>query len=170
MANRYFVISLSARNGRLAAVDQGARQALSRALAQSGLGRAPQATGRHAIPLPNLAGGGLVASVLPLDWRLGRNPLAALPGGTAVIVQDPATPSTPPLEAFGELYRLTAAELRVLEHVGDGRTPQDTADQLGISLTTVKTHLQKLFAKTNTNRQADLVHLLAQSTPPLRSR
>lgn len=162
--------SLSARNGRLAAVDQGARQTLSRALAQSGLGKAPQATGRHAVPLPNLAGGGLIASVLPLDWRLGRNPLASLPGGTAVIVQDPATPSTPPFEAFGELYGLTAAELRVLEHVGDGRTPQDTADQLGISLTTVKTHLQKLFAKTNTNRQADLVHLLAQSTPPLRGR
>lgn len=162
--------SLSARSGRLAAVEQGARQALSRALTQSSLGKAPSTTGRHAIPLPNLEGGGLIANVLPLEWRMGRNPLASLPGGTAVIVQDPATPSTPPLEAFGQLYGLTAGELKVLEHVGDGRTPQDTADQLGISLTTVKTHLQKLFAKTNTNRQADLVHLLAQSTPPLRSR
>jgi DNA-binding CsgD family transcriptional regulator len=42
------------------------------------------------------------------------------------------------------------------------------ASALGISEATVKTHLQRLFAKTATNRQADLVKLLAAHTSPLR--
>ena len=32
---------------------------------------------------------------------------------------------------------------------------------LGVAATTVKTHLARLFAKTGTNRQADLVKLVA---------
>ena len=58
----------------------------------------------------------------------------------------------------------------VLEHVADSRSPQETADRLGVSVNTVKTHLQKIFAKTNTARQADLVRLVARSTAPLKSK
>jgi DNA-binding CsgD family transcriptional regulator len=38
---------------------------------------------------------------------------------------------------------------------------------LGISETTVKTHLQRVFDKTGTNRQADLVKLVAGFLNPL---
>src|SRR6266850_2217462 len=74
------------------------------------------------------------------------------------------------LEAIGLLYGLTAAERNVLEHVAASHTPQETADRLGVSINTVKTHLQKIFAKTNTTRQADLVRLVARSTAPLKSK
>ena len=84
-------------------------------------------------------------------------------------MQDPAVPAAPPLSAFAELYGLTATETRVLDHLARGRTPQEAADVLGVGLTTVKTHLQKLFAKTGTGRQTELVQLLARSTPPLRA-
>jgi DNA-binding CsgD family transcriptional regulator len=57
----------------------------------------------------------------------------------------------------------------VLEHIAGGEPPQETADELGISITTVKTHLQKIFAKTDTGRQADLIQLLQRHTSPLRS-
>jgi DNA-binding CsgD family transcriptional regulator len=43
----------------------------------------------------------------------------------------------------------------------------DTAEALGIGQATVKTHLHRLFRKTGTNRQADLVRLVAGFSPPL---
>jgi DNA-binding CsgD family transcriptional regulator/PAS domain-containing protein len=160
--------ALKSRDGRLVANRSGAREALSRALDQSIAGKAPPASGQYAVPLPDEDGAGLIANVLPLEWRDGRNPLAALPGAAAVIIQDPATPAAPPMEAFAELYGLTSAEHKVLEHVAEGQPPQETADRLGVSLATVKTHLQKIFAKTNTARQADLISLVARSTAPLK--
>ena len=55
-------------------------------------------------------------------------------------------------------------------NIADSHSPQETADHLGVSINTVKTHLQKIFAKTNTARQADLVRLVARSTAPLKSK
>jgi len=76
--------------------------------------------------------------------------------------------------AFGFGWRFrpaaNAAERKVLEHIADGKPPQETADHLGISVNTVKTHLQKIFAKTNTGRQADLIHLVTRSTAPLKAK
>jgi DNA-binding CsgD family transcriptional regulator/PAS domain-containing protein len=160
--------ALKSLNGRLTTARPGPRETLSRALAESMSGHAPPRTGQYSVPLPDDVGGGLIANVLPLEWREGRNPLAALRGVTAVIVQDPAERRAPPLEAFASLYGLTFAEQKVLEHIAGGEPPQQTADELGVSITTVKTHLQKIFAKTATGRQADLVQLLERHTSPLR--
>jgi DNA-binding CsgD family transcriptional regulator/PAS domain-containing protein len=161
--------ALKSRDGHLVAARPQVRDALSRALQESTAGRAPATSGQHAIPLPDDEGSGLIANVLPLQWRDGRNPLAALPGAAAVIIQDPAE-GAPPVEAIGLLYGLTAAERNVLEHVAASHTPQETADRLGVSVNTIKTHLQKIFAKTSTARQADLVRLVARSTAPLKSK
>lgn len=160
--------ALKSLNGRLTTTRPGPRETLSRALAESMSGHAPSRTGQYSVPLPDDEGGGLIANVLPLEWRKGRNPLAALRGVTAVIVQDPAERRAPPLEAFASLYGLTFAEQKVLEHIAGGEPPQQTADELGVSVTTVKTHLQKIFAKTSTGRQADLIQLLERHTSPLR--
>ena len=162
--------ALKSKDGRLVAARPHARDALSRALEESSAGRAPLTSGQHAIPLPDEEGSGLIANVLPLQWRDGRNPLAALPGAAAVIIQDPAEGAPAPMEAIGLLYGLTAAERNVLEQVAACHTPQETADRLGVSVNTVKTHLQKIFSKTNTARQADLVSLVARSTAPLKAK
>ncbi len=161
--------SLKATNGRLAAVQPRARESFSRALSLSVEGKAPPTTGRHFIALPGAEGAGFVANILPLQWHQGRNPLPSLPGAAAVIVQDPAASAEIPTEALAELYGLTRAEGRVLELIARGQTPQDAADVLGVTLTTVKTHLQKVFAKTETARQAELVQLVTRMSPPLRA-
>jgi DNA-binding CsgD family transcriptional regulator len=44
---------------------------------------------------------------------------------------------------------------------------RESASVLGISETTVKTHLQRLFEKTTTSRQADLVRLVAGYASPV---
>jgi DNA-binding CsgD family transcriptional regulator len=161
---------LQASHGRLVATQSRARDRLSQALAQSVAGKAPLSTGQHAIALPGEEGGGFVANVLPLQWKNGRNPLASLPGAAAVFVQDPAEAAMPHTQAFAALYGLSGAEERVLEHIVRGQTPQEAADELGVSLATTKTHLQKLFAKTNTGRQAALVQLFERSRPPVKTR
>jgi DNA-binding CsgD family transcriptional regulator len=162
--------AIRSRDGRLVATRSDARDALSRALDQSAAGRAPPATGQYAVPLPEEERSGLIANVLPLEWRESRNPLGSLPGVAAVIIQDPSASNASPMKAFGELYGLTAAESRVLELIADGYTPQDAADRLSLSLATAKTHLQRIFAKTNTGRQSELVRLIAQFTAPIKSR
>jgi DNA-binding CsgD family transcriptional regulator len=43
----------------------------------------------------------------------------------------------------------------------------EAAEELGIAETTVKTHLHRVFAKTGTTRQADLVRLVAGFASPL---
>jgi DNA-binding CsgD family transcriptional regulator len=42
----------------------------------------------------------------------------------------------------------------------------EAADLLGIHETTAKTHLQRIFGKTGTSRQAKLIQLLMAATPP----
>ena len=58
-------------------------------------------------------------------------------------------------------YRLTPTELRVLLAIVDSGRVSEVAATLGIAISTVKTHLGRLFSKTGTSRQADLVKLVA---------
>ena len=60
-------------------------------------------------------------------------------------------------------------EVRVLQAMMSVTGVSKTAAALGIAETTVKTHLQHLFAKTGVHRQADLVKLVAAHADPFRS-
>jgi len=72
-----------------------------------------------------------------------------------------------PLETIAGLFKLTPAELRVLMAIVEVGGVPEVAPVLGISETTVKTHLGRLFEKTRTKRQADLVKLVAAFMSPL---
>ena len=72
-----------------------------------------------------------------------------------------------PPEVIAKAYKLTMAELRVLLAIVDIGGVPEVAEVLGIAATTVKTHLGNIFAKTGTNRQADLVKLVAGFSNPL---
>lgn len=63
------------------------------------------------------------------------------------------------LRAFADLFGLTQGELRVLVLMIEHFSPQMIADHLGISLPTVRTHLQRIRQKTGTRRFADLIRL-----------
>jgi DNA-binding CsgD family transcriptional regulator len=54
---------------------------------------------------------------------------------------------------------LTPAESRVLEQLAAGMTADQIAATQSVNVTTVRTHLRALFAKTGRNRQSDLVRL-----------
>ena len=50
--------------------------------------------------------------------------------------------------------------------VADGKSPAEAADAPGRSIETVRTHLKRVFEKTSTTRQADLVRLVLAELPP----
>jgi DNA-binding CsgD family transcriptional regulator len=53
--------------------------------------------------------------------------------------------------------------------IGSGMSPPKSAESLGVSENTIKTHLSKIYAKTGKARQADLVKLVGEIGAPLRN-
>ena len=48
-------------------------------------------------------------------------------------------------------FQLTKQETMVLQNLADGLTYQESADRMGISISTIRSHIQKLYRKLNTN-------------------
>jgi DNA-binding CsgD family transcriptional regulator len=61
-------------------------------------------------------------------------------------------------QAFG----LTPAEARTAALVGSGLAPQDVADQLGITVGTVRCELKSVFEKLAISRQSELAALVVR--------
>jgi DNA-binding CsgD family transcriptional regulator len=69
-------------------------------------------------------------------------------------------------EVIQGLFDLTPAEARVAQGIAAGRTAEELARALGISVETVRKHIAAVLAKTGLPRQAALVGLLAGNAPP----
>lgn len=69
-----------------------------------------------------------------------------------------------PRETLMDAYRLTPAEARVALAVVHGDCLADAAGRLRVSINTVKSTLQRVFAKTETRTQAQLVRLLVTTS------
>ncbi|WP_244477548.1 MULTISPECIES: LuxR C-terminal-related transcriptional regulator [unclassified Rhizobium] len=123
--------------------------------------------GSRGIGLPISAPGDppAVAYVLPLTEGTSR--AAFRPACAAVFISTTTSASPPPADVLIALYDLTPAEARVVLQIGEGLTASQCAATLAISENTLKTHLGRIFAKTNTARQADLVKLLSTITSPI---
>ena len=65
------------------------------------------------------------------------------------------------IHAKAREFQLASAELRVLFSIIEMDSVSEVARVLGIVEATVRTHLHRLFEKTATARQADLVKLVA---------
>jgi DNA-binding CsgD family transcriptional regulator len=97
-------------------------------------------------------------------------PLAATSGDPStakalVMIINPEQEPEPPKMLIRSLFGLTDAEADVAVRVmrGDGLKP--IATDLALSRATVNTHLQHIFDKTDTHRQAELVRLLLATVP-----
>ena len=69
--------------------------------------------------------------------------------------------STPDVLLWEAAYALTPAQSRVALAIYRGATMKEAATQLQIAESTVRTHLNEVYAKTGTSRQAQLVLALA---------
>ncbi len=152
---------------RLTAVTPAAARALAAAIARACAGDVALADGSLAVPLP--AGRDAHAAyVLPLGRRAGR-PLLDGDGGAAVFVATPHAAPGATGSMAAALFGLTAAEQRVFDAIVAGLTPAEAAASVGVAPSTARTHLLRLFEKTGTHRQADLVRLAAALASPAAS-
>jgi DNA-binding CsgD family transcriptional regulator len=158
---------LRAVSGKLAPNDASAEHGLHEVCAMAERGDAAVGVKGIAIPLMAIDGEHHVAHVLPLTSGARRRAGATYTAAAAVFVHKAALDTPSPQEVIGKLYKLTPTELRVLLAIVEVGGVPDVAQALGIAGSTVKTHLARLFSKTGTNRQVDLVKLMARYTNPL---
>ncbi|QXP85653.1 hypothetical protein [Methylococcus sp. Mc7] len=78
-----------------------------------------------------------------------------------VLVSDPAAERVPPERLLRLLFGLSPAEARLAGALVRGLSPGEYAADSGVSLSTVRTQVRRLFEKTHTRRLAELVKLLA---------
>ena len=65
------------------------------------------------------------------------------------------------IDVLRQLYGLTPAQSAVARSLFAGRSVEETANELDLSLNTVRTHLKQIFTKCEVNSQAELLHMLA---------
>jgi DNA-binding CsgD family transcriptional regulator len=65
-------------------------------------------------------------------------------------------------DVLRELYALTPAQAQVARSLFAGRSVEESAAALRLSLNTVRTHMKQIFTRCEVQSQAELLHLLAQ--------
>jgi DNA-binding CsgD family transcriptional regulator len=158
---------LNAAAGKLAACDLGAEQVLHEVFLASDAGDSAVGTNGIAVPLTKQGGEPYVAHVLPLTSGARRSAGSTYKASAALFVHKAALDTPSPPEAIAKAYKLTPTELRVLLAIVQVGGVPEVAEALGIAESTVKTHLGRLYEKTRTRRQADLVKVVAGFANPL---
>lgn len=158
---------LRAYGGKLASHDASTEQELYSVLDAVGGGQVAPGTHTVAVPLTTRHGDRYVAHVLPLTSGMRRRAGTGYAAAAAVFVQKALLDVPPPQEAIAKLYKLTPMELRVLFAIVQVGGVPEVAAVMGSSGSTIRTHLRRLFSKTGTDRQAELVKLVAGYTNPL---
>jgi DNA-binding CsgD family transcriptional regulator len=152
-------LSLGSRGLRAAAAPEDATLQRLIRQAAAGNGSAPRASGRMAIS--KVSGRKpYTIQVLPIRSSHARpvdGPAAAL----VLIVDHERETNLLPADLQAS-YHLTPAEAEVALRVLRGHGLQSVADELCVSLSTVRVHLQRVFEKTGTHRQAELVRMLIE--------
>ena len=121
--------------------------------------------------LPTIMSGGTVAaprpdglplSVVVLPYRALAYAETVIEQGSRAIVllYDPDRPRKDPPGILRELYRLSDAEARVCWRLASGEALEEIAAAEGASRETVRSQLKRIFAKTGTRRQSELVRLI----------
>jgi DNA-binding CsgD family transcriptional regulator/PAS domain-containing protein len=106
----------------------------------------------------------VLVATLPAAAAEDRFDVALRRPAVAVFVDDPAVRPAPPLQALQRLYQLTPAEARLAAKLATGISLQQAADEIGIAKETARGYLKRIFGKTATSRQGELVRLLAART------
>lgn len=158
---------VSGAGGFLKARDDRANRELANAIVQARANEATIGTAGIGVSLNSSSDEPSIAHVLPLargDLRTRLMP----PATAAVFITQLGGQPAAEIGAIAKSFGLTPAESRTLEHLAGGATIAETAVAIGISTNTTRTHLARIFSKTGTSRQADLIALVNRLMPPVR--
>jgi DNA-binding CsgD family transcriptional regulator len=109
-----------------------------------------------------------VATVLPLTSGLRAGYGKQLSASAAIFVHNQPSFDDGMVTTLATAFGLTGAEARVLSALLEGLSLADTAARFQITVNTVRWHLKRLFEKTSTNRQSDLIRLASSAIPQIR--
>ena len=152
--------------GRLVPRDPASAGALSRALAAAGEGDTALGTAGVSIPFAVDSARGIFGIVMPMTAG-ARVEAASRYHAVAAVCIKTATFETPSAAAIlAELHDLTPRELMVLVAIVENTGVSEAAAVLGLSDSTIKSHLKSIFRKTGTTRQVELAKLLAGVSTP----
>ena len=157
---------LSAVDGRLVASDEKIDQTFRQLFVAASGGDASIEAQGIAMPLRARDGTRYVAHLLPLTSGARRLAGVAYAATAALFIRKAASEAPSAPEVIGRTYNLTPTELRVLLAIVEVGGVPEVAVALGVAETTVKTHLSRVFVKTGTGRQADLVKIVAGFATP----
>ncbi|HXG32252.1 MAG TPA: helix-turn-helix transcriptional regulator [Bryobacteraceae bacterium] len=150
----------SLHKGILSAADPCA-QARLRKLIQSALWpQKPPAGAAVAVPRPSLRRDYQVmaASLFP---QL-RQPATPHLHVALLFIIDPERQPPASTRLLIELYKLTRKEAVIAAKLSEGKTIKQAAQELSVTYETARTHLRRIFSKTGTSRQAELLLLLCR--------
>ncbi len=77
-----------------------------------------------------------------------------------IFIAEPQAAPRPRGELLREVYRLTATEARLADRLLEGKDLRDAAQHLSMTWSTARFHLKRVFAKTGTCRQSELMRLM----------
>jgi DNA-binding CsgD family transcriptional regulator len=159
-------ILLCAQNGCLIATEPNVRQALDRGIVVAAAADPAAARESLSLAFETREGDRYIAHLLPLGSGERRYTGAMHEAVAALFVQRVELKLTVPSGLLAARYGLTPMEVSVLFAIVESGGVPEAAEELGIARSTVKTHLLRVFAKTGTGRQAELVKLVAGLSNP----
>jgi DNA-binding CsgD family transcriptional regulator len=124
----------------------------------------PSSTTSRSIPVAEAEGRPpCVLHVLPLR----RNAHDVFSGGDMLIAVTTlsASSSAPSPAVLESLFDLTQSEVSFASALAQGLTVSEASQKCGLTVSSGRTYLARIFAKTGTHRQAELVALLASTHP-----
>ncbi len=100
---------------------------------------------------------------------LAAHPDSSIDDAKAVLfIADPEGGQIGTTEVLEALYQLTHAEAELVRLIAEGRSLEEVAGERGVTMNTVRSQLKQVFAKTDTSRQGELVHLVLTGIASLR--
>ncbi len=112
--------------------------------------------GTLSLPRPD---GGRPCLVQVLSWAEGSES----DRGAVLVIADPESARPPSPAGIASLLRLTSAEARAVAYLAAGWRPHRIAEHLGVSITTVRTHLKSASQKTGCRRSGELISMVLRS-------
>lgn len=159
-ARRHIGSTIQVVNAQLTARDRTAKERLQQLVAgMSAAGRGKAALDSSAVVLPRAGGPPTLAFVAPASAEAReRNPEL----GAIVLLFDPSSQREPAEQLLKQAFGFTPAETRLALGLAKHHDLRAVAQLHNVTVGTLRVQLKSIFAKTNTNRQAQLLTLLSQ--------
>ncbi len=154
----------------LVPVDHHSQPALRHALTAALKGSFESKSERLSLSILGRNGAPYAAHFLPLTSGARRQVGLNTAAVAALFLRKSSVDTTSAILTATRVYGFTPAEARVLAEIIDQGGLGQIATRLGVTRRTVQTHLEHLFEKTGSKRQADLVKLVAGHQSPLQDR